>query len=43
MFLKYNILIFDSPIRKQSSEYIADLMGFPEYVNKLLNPEGSFS
>ena len=32
MFLKYNIDIFDSFTKKQSSGFIADLTGFPEYV-----------
>ena len=43
MILKYNIDIFDSPTRKQSSEFIADLMGFPEYTNILFNPGGNFN
>ena len=33
MFLKYNIYILDIYIRKQSSAYITDLIGFPEKVN----------
>ena len=32
-----------SSIRKQSNEYIADLIGFPENVNKLFSPEGNLS
>ena len=43
MILKYNIDIFDSSIRKQSSEFIADLIGFPVYINKLFNPGGNFN
>ena len=35
--------MFDNSTKKQSSEYIADLIGFPEYVNKLLNSEGNFN
>ena len=43
MILKYNIDIFDSSTRKQSSEFIADLIGFPEYTNILFNPGGNFN
>ena len=43
MFLKYNIYISESSTRKQSSEYIADLIGLPEYVNKLFSPDGNFN
>ena len=43
IFLKYSIYMSDSSLRKQSSEYIADLIGFLEYVNKLFNPEGNFN
>ena len=30
MILKYNIDMFDNSTKKQSSEFIADLIGFPE-------------
>ena len=43
MFLEYNIYIFDSSTRKQSNGYIADLIGFPVYVNKLFRPKGNFN
>ena len=43
IFLKYNIEIFDSSTKKQSSEFIADLTGFPEYVNILLSYGGNFN
>ena len=43
MILKYNIDIFDSSTRKQSSEFIADLIGFPETVNILFSPGGNFN
>ena len=35
--------MFDSSTKKQSSEYIADFIGFPAYVNKLLSSEGNFN
>ena len=43
IFLKYNIDIFESYTKKQSSAYIADLIGFPENVKALLSTGGNFN